>query len=279
MVSALVLTMLFAFAGCKALTSYQLIKNAVDKTNKLDSYEMNMTTEIEMDFLGQNMKMPTTYNVKASGIQSGKPIASGTMKTTMFDTELSYKIYTDGVTAYLDVMDKKAKASLEEEGAETYDLIDQTNDVVKELPEEILKEVEIVKNEDGTSTVSFILDEETFSKVFKDLSDKLSNNNEDGEESATANTEVKVSDINVTIVVTKDGYIKSYDMSFKMDITVHSEDDDVLIQDMTTSMNVKVSAEYVNPGQNVTVDVPENLDEYVDISELQGDDVDNDIDG
>ena len=255
LVSACMLT------SCEEMTAYELIHSAIAKMETLDSFEadvvMKMDTRIKMQGATTTVEVPMTMNVKASGLKGETPLTSGSVAVTTMGVETKGNVYSDSKDVYVatEVMGQSVKLKMSADSAEAgdYDLTGTTDSFLVDIPEDALQNVAIVESENGTKTVEVALDPAVFAANYPELIEQVNNNNGVGE---VAN--VSFSDVKVKVVVSSDGYIAGYYLTFNMAM-------DVTTAGITTATTTAVTAsvEYKNPGTPVTVDVPTDLDSYV----------------
>ena len=249
----LVCTML-SLASCKELTAYQVFHEAMEKTEALDSFECKANIDMAMKFGGMEITVPMSYNFKAAGLKGDKPEFSGTTQLDMGIIKVDASVYNSGEYAYVDMSGTKLKMKLSSEEGSQYDFTKIDDEIVADLPEEALKDVQLVENEDGTKSIDVTLTAEEFNKYCKGMLDSVK-----GNENLENATDITVEDIKLKVVISKDGYISKYSMSFKMNMKVDLGELGGVTE---TSVAVDADIEYVNPGQTVTVTAPADLDSY-----------------
>jgi len=264
---ALVLVMLvalFALTSCEGkkmkLTAYALVSDAVAKTEALDSFEADMEIKMGIEAMGVSMDMPMQYNVKASGLKGDNPVTFSKLSMTIMGMTMTTEAYTEGEWCYVSALGEKAKMKV---GADTeeYDGFSDVKSVVKALPEDLLSEVEIIENSDGTKTVSVAVSDEKFAEIYKSFVDEMSSSAAESENVS----DVSVENAKVTVTVDKDGYVSVYGIHFDMAVT--GESDGISVE---TKASVDMTITYKNPGTAVTVTLPADYQDYkeVDPSEL-----------
>ena len=157
--------------------------------------------------------------------------------------------YMDGEYVYVVTDGEGYKTTLEEAEGE-YDYSEELNENFQKLPEDLLKDIELVKGEDGSYSVTVNIPNETFKEIYGDLLDEVS-------EASLGEVfdGLTISDCVVTVTV-KDDYATNYDLSFKMVMEVEG---------MEVTADVTADYEIVNPGKSVTITPPqgyENFEEF-----------------
>lgn len=229
-----------------------VIKEALDKNENLDSMSAEMKMEMNMAAEGMTMSVPITAKIKAKNLKSDNTISFVDLTMSMLGQEIVVEMYQEGQWAYVVMGDIKYKSNLKDMQGEM-DYADNAKDMLKEIPEDLLKDVELVKAEDGSQTATISLSGEKFSEIYNELiKDVVS-------ETGTEMGEMKISDAVVTITMVG-GFVTVYDVAFTMDMTVEG---------VSSTTEAKVTLTYENPGQDVTITPPEG---YQDFEELSMDD-------
>lgn len=253
--SVLLICSMLLLTSCGRLTAFSLVSDALEKTNNLDSMQAKMTMDMSISTEGMTLDIPVVYDTKAAGLKSENPVSSTEMTMSVLGQEVAVDIYTEGGYFYMTAEGESVKMKAGED-TEDYDGVEMIDDMMKAVPEDILTDVVIVNNEDGTSTVTTAVSEEVFSELYGDIVDSVGDIAADGSEIG----EVTLSDANIEITVNKDGYVSLYKMNFVVKMTVSAGD-----TAMDFTADVAATVEYVDPGKEVTVTPP---DGYKDFTEL-----------
>ena len=257
---ALVLVMLvslFALTSCeeKKLTAYSLVSDAVAKMETLDSFEADMEIKMGVETMGVSMDVPMQYNVKAAGLKGDNPVTFSTVSMTMMGMTMKTEAYTEGEWCYITAFGQNMKMKAGE-NTEEYDGYADIESVIKELPEDILSDVEITENSDGTKTVSGAVSDEKFAEIYKSFVDEMSASAAEGEEVS----EVSVTNAKVTVTVDKNGYISVYGISFDMNLKAESEG---MSLEMKASVDMNIA--FKNPGTAVTITPPAGYQDFEEV--------------
>jgi lipoprotein len=257
---ALVLVMLvslFALTSCeeKKLTAYSLVSDAVAKMETLDSFEADMEIKMGVETMGVSMDVPMQYNVKAAGLKGDNPVTFSTVSMTMMGMTMKTEAYTEGEWCYITAFGQNMKMKAGE-NTEEYDGYADIESVIKELPEDILSDVEITENSDGTKTVSVAVSDEKFAEIYKSFVDEMSASAAEGEEVS----EVSVTNAKVTVTVDKNGYISVYGISFDMNLKAESEG---MSLEMKASVDMNIA--FKNPGTAVTITPPAGYQDFEEV--------------
>ncbi len=248
--------------SCEKMTTYQVFTNAKEKTEKLDSYACRMTMNMIISSQGVEMTVPMTYDLKMKDLHSEKPIYSGDISIEMFGAKVKMNVYDDGDYMYISAMGEKAKISKENFASEMEDSVSMDiskmgENMIAEFPEEIFKDVTYTEDENGARKFSFALSAEQFETYCKDLGALIAE--QAGSSFEDLGVEVKVENINVSVVVNKDGYFESYAVSFDMEMTIDEGDG----TKTTMTLKAGMELEIIDPGTPVEVAAPADLDAYV----------------
>lgn len=236
-----------------------VIAEALKKNQNLDTMSAEMKMQVDMATEGMTMSLPITAKIKAKNLKSDNVISSVNMTTSVLGQEMVMEMYQEGQWAYVVMDDVKYKASLKDMEGEM-DYATSAKNMLREIPEDLLKDVKLVKAEDGSQTATIAFPGEKFSEVYSEIvGDVLS-------ETGTEVGETKISNAVVTITVAN-GFVTVYDVAFTVDMTTEG---------VSSTTKAKVTLAYENIGQDVTVTPPEG---YAEFEELDLDlDLDMDMD-
>lgn len=240
-----VVCMCGVLVSCETESTFSVISTALDNTQALDYMDATMEMEINMESQGTTMSIPMTADIKANNLKSDNPVMSTEISMSMLGMTVDMKMYQEGEWAYYDALGMKYKTKITEETSE-YDYSDDVDSMVQDLPEELLENIELVKSEDGSVTVTVAVPDEQFADIYDDYIDSLNSTTgyEDGD--------ITITNAKVSITV-KDEYLAVYDMSFNMNID---------IEGVSSTADVTTKVTYNNPGEKVTVTPPEGYKDY-----------------
>lgn len=248
------------FTGCgnenapdkvKEKSTFEVISDALKKTENLESMAAEMKMEMNMAAEGMTMSIPMTIKLKGKDMKTDNPVISMVVSMTMLGQSIDIEMYQEGQWAYMVMGDMKYKANAKDMESE-YDYTESVDEMLQQIPEELLKDVELVKAEDGSQSVTIPFPADKFAEIYDDFI-----------ESVNSETEVDVGEMKITDSVVKltiaNGYVSVYDVAFTMEMTVEG---------VTSSTEAKVTLTYENPGQEVTITPPEGYQEF---EEIDGD--------
>lgn len=259
MAFALALLMAFSlvlFTSCENATAYSLVADAVAKNEALDSFDADVDIEMSVEVSGITVDVPMGYQIKASGLAGDNPVTSTTMSVTAMGMTMETNAYIEGEWCYVTMLGENMKMKVGE-SAEQYDGYSSIESVFKPLSEELLADVEITENGDGTRSVSVAIPDEEFETLYQDFVNDMS---------ASAGQEGAVSDLSVTngkvdITVDGNGYVSVYKVSFEMNLKVESSG-----VSMDAKAPVEMAITFHNPGTAVTVTPPEGYQDFTEVS-------------
>lgn len=221
-------------------TPAQLINGAIEKTAQLESFDILADQNIKMSMMGMEMAMPVKTAVQMKGAEEYMD-----MQITMMGITSTTVEYTDGEWVYINqdgttYKQKKSDPSMAMFNASSVKTLLQV------LPEDLLAACEIVKNEDGSKSVSLQIPAATFVSLYDSMLKNLN------QTVASPDEDVTHGDANVTLTV-KDGYLVKYEMDYTVTLDMEG-------QEIGASM--KVAVDINNPGQDVVITPPEGYAEF-----------------
>ena len=247
---ALVLCTLLC-AGCqKELT----INEIIDNTSALDAVESVIKTEVSMSAEGFSITIPVTVDMKAKGLTGESPVVYAKTTMSMLGQSMETETYSEGEYIYVKSEDiggyKMNAADLGDE----YDTTSDFSATLQNLPEDLLENTEITKNEDGTRTITLSIPDEKFAELFSDIAKSISESLSGEQEGEDADLALANAVVTVTVA---DKYVKKYEISFTMEID---------FMGMQMSAEATSSVEIVKTGDDVTVTPIEGYEDFEDFT-------------
>ncbi len=230
----------------KEKTPYEAVTEAIENTLALDMVKVVLDENAKQKVDGSTQTQKTNITSVFKGFNT---------ETPEYSTDLSIK--TSGVTVdmglyykdgyfYLDALGSKTKVK---EGKETdsYNVYDLVKSFFRMIPEEQFGEKTL---EEGK--IEFELTPEVFEANFKEYIDRSVASVE-----AIGKINSKTFDNCKVGIEVKDGYVVSYSVSYDLKLKVK-------VQTQTFDIEVQVTDDLkiVDPGKEVNVNVPSDLDEY-----------------
>jgi len=241
----IVALMLFVCAACdseEAVTALELYNKAIEKHGALTHYDVKLEMNMKMSASGMNMDVPIAMTMKLIHEGDNIEFASKADMTLMGVQTVANTYYKNGVL-YTDAAGAKFKMTVGFEEA-VEEAVDVENAIV-DLPEEILKDVELAEKDGGKEfTVTF--DGE---KIKDEMNSVLSGMDE---LLTSGNTGADISDITLTVKFNKDGYITYYSMVFDMKVSV-----DILGTKTEYSYACDIKYTFNNIGEKFEINYPD----------------------
>lgn len=256
-VALLAALFIFSISACgsEAASALEVYNSAMAKNEELTSLDLNMKLDMDMmvgeekvsvtsdsaikmeNPAGSNLKMDMKMDMSFSGI--GDAAATPEQMTMQ-------AYYSDGVY-YIDMMGMKIKQAMDLEAINA-----QTESLsgIEPLPEELLKEIKLDQSGDyqtlsftgnGEAMTEYIMGYMGQMKDFVNMSDSQS---------------ITIKEVSGVLYVNKEGYIDRQEMNISMNVTVEGE---------SVDMDMKMDMIYNQPGKQVTVQLPDDLDQYVEM--------------
>ena len=228
--------------------AYKALSAATENTSKLDSMNAAMEMDMTVTVDGVSQSMNILYEITASGLQGNSPKLRMIMTSDLPGVNMD--IYIADGWAYATIAGTSYKVSAEDSG---FEIEDTANDVIQPLEDDLLKNVTLKTESDGSQSISLSLKSKDFKDIYDDMIESLL-------ESVSANgtdlDALEISDTNLYIKMS-DNYISEYNIDFTMDMTVSGT---------TAKVEATVCVTFNAPGQNVTVTPPEGYLSFPSVS-------------
>ena len=231
------------------LDPYKLMTEAVENARNLNDYKADVNLDIKFKTMGMQMDMPTSIALRVKDAQTENRTFSYTMTMSMLGIEISQDVYFADGFYYMNDGLNKIKYPYSEENEKTYGYKTDIDMLLKTLPENFFENVEVQRNADGTKTIAL-----NIPSVFRYYTD-LTADVKDG-----AGYNLIWSDGDLTVVINKDGSLKSYELVLKPYAN---------IEGVTTDFNITYGITYRNDDDIAPI-VPEDLSAYLTLAELNG---------
>jgi len=224
--------------------------DAVAKINELTSLESKVDMIMDIKGEGFETSMPISMYLKAKMKDGAISEMENKTTTQVLGNPMDISMYYTNGMGYYDAAGIKYKQELD--STEVSDLATETI----ELTSDMLKNATRTKK-DGVISVSMSFD----GNKFKDA--VLGYLPDDTMETLGPLDSFTLSDVDMSYTIDNNGYLSSIKMKFTISL---SEADSSGPSELT----MDVSVVYLNPGKDVTIQVP-NLDEYQELSGNLGD--------
>ena len=242
----LVATCAFSLASCQTLDTVEVINGAIEKTANLTEYEAKMDMSVEMTMSNVTMSVPVIVDLKVKNATTENPTMWMKMSTEIMEEKMEVELYVEGDYAYIVTDGEGYKMNASDIEAE-YDYEDDLKEMIKKLPADLIKDIELNKSEDGSYKVTLNLTEETFKELYNEMIEEM---NELALSEVDGEAAIGNGSVSVTV---KDEYVTNYDLSYDMSMEVYG---------MVADATVTASIEFVNPGKTVTITPPEGYESF-----------------
>lgn len=243
-------TGLAALTGCgQKKDPYTVYTEATQKTSELTSMESTSETTISLaaEEAGLNMDIDMNMDIKISGIGSDSVLADIDMTIDMMGESTSVKsYYKDGYYYYGD-SSNGVKYPMDIEELESQILSAST----QALNEEDFKEISMEKK-DKEYLLTYTINGDSMNEIL----DSLLSSVPDLASLTDLGMELEMSDVSGTSTVNKDGYFTKAVLTIPMSMDIAGQ---------SLSLEITNSNTYVDPGKEVTVELPDDLDSYQEI--------------
>lgn len=245
----------------ETLNAYKLLVRAVEKTQALDSYEVDMTSNTSLKMSILSVDVPITANIRVADATSDTPRMDMDISTTILGEATEMSLYSENNVYYMDVLGQKVKTTNASDVSSMGMGID-TKTMLVMIPEALLANTQIEKEANGNRSITVVMDGETFSKHYSSIAESAAN------ESLGAGTkvdEIKLTEATVIYYINNDNYVAGVRISFGMSLNMSL---DGISDALPCEGEIEMSLNYVNPGQPVEVTAPEDLNLYLDLELL-----------
>lgn len=233
--------------GCGKKDPFTVYSDAAKKTAELSSMEMTYDIDMALELAGESMDMTTSSTAKMSGMNTDDMKINMSMKVGAQGQEMDMNVYyTDGYY-YADSMGTKMKYLMDLEQAQK-ELA--STGLQTDMKKEDFKEISL---EDQVLT--FTIDGEKMSSLVDTAMSSLQGLMQGTDAS------IDIGDVKGTASVNKDGYFETSTMTVPLTM-------DIMGTEMKINMDMDYT--YVNPGKEVTVELPDDLADYQEIDMTAG---------
>lgn len=245
--AALVCAGLLTFAGCGKKDPFTVYNEASVKTSELKSMAATSKVNMKLSAQGESIEVGMDMDMKIINPNGADMQADIAMNMDMLGQNVTVNSYFKDGYYYTSSGNSKIKylmdiKQMQEQLA--------ANSVQTNLKKEDFKEISLEKK-DKDYLITFTIKGDTMSKVVDSalgaLADTMNGTDMD----------MKIGDIPGTATVNKDNYLSAMTMKMPLTLTISG-------QEMTMDMDMDMA--YIDPGKEVTLELPEDLDTYEEIS-------------
>lgn len=231
-----------AISGCGKKDPFTVYTDAAKKTAELSSMEMTYDIDMTLELAGESLDMTTSSNAKMSGMNTDDMKINMAIKVGAQGQEMDMNVYyTDGYY-YTDSMGAKIKYAMNLEQAQK-ELA--STGLQTDIKKEDFKEISLEEQ-----VLTFTIDGEKMSSLVDSAMSSLQGLIQGTDAS------IDIGDVKGTASVNQDGYFETSTMSVPLTM-------DIMGTEMQVNMDMDYT--YVNPGKEVTVELPEDLADYEEI--------------
>ena len=235
-------------------TAKEVVEGSIDKFKDLDSYYAVMTQDISVSMQGVSMEMPVTVTIKVQDAKSQNPKIYAIQEVTMLGETVSIEMYVENGYVYIssDGTNQKLELSQFGDAADSVMYNKTVEELLQVLPEDVMKDVSLLYNTNGTRYVEVEFDPTKFLQLYASNIEGLS------EDLGLFIDDLQISDSKVKIVIDRNDYIKEYTLDYKMGITVQGQD---------ANASVTLKMEFYEPGKPVTVTPMEGYQNFPSVNQ------------
>lgn len=251
LISVMMAFVMVCLAGCgsKSLTAEEVLAKATEKQQAAKSIDASMKMDISMDIAGQSIDYDMDVDMKAIDMnEEGMQMSMQTDMDILGQQMSMNTYYTDGCY-YMDSMGQKMKMNMDI--AEMTETLKQ-NSVFTEIPADAYKSLE-VEEKDGGRMLTYTADGSQLTEIVDSIMSGMM-----GSLGEMDDMDVGLGDVSGTITLDKDFNVTAQTMKMDMTMTVEG-------MDVGASMDMDMTVN--NPGQEVTVELPDDLDSYEEMEE------------
>lgn len=226
---------------------YQTYNTGIEKFNQLDSFDMSVDVNMNMQLKGTKLDIPITMSMQSSNLSSD-PEYLVNSSITILGAQTTSQVYYKNGYVYLAAAKNKYKQAMSLDDMKK----NYATASIDIFNKDLLKQARLTKTKDG-STITVLLNGNT-------LKDKLNSmffNMDTLFENFGGVEKFSFGNLSATLNYNNDGYLTSEVINYDMNCT-----------DSSTPLNAKVKCTFNinNPGQPVAITPPADLNTYISIS-------------
>ncbi len=252
------LAALFIFSisacGSEAASALEVYNSALAKNEELTSVDLNMKLDMDMVVGEEKMTINSNSAIKLENPESNLKMdmkmdmnLSGIADAGAAPEQITIQAYYSDGFYYMDMLGMKVKQAMDLEAisAQTENLAG-----MEPLPEEILKDIKLEQSGDY-QTLTFTGNGEALTEYIMGYMGQMKDFVNIGDSQG-----ITIKEVSGVLYVNKEGYIDRQEMNISMNVTVEGE---------SVDMDMKMDMIYNQPGKQVTVELPDDLDQYVEM--------------
>lgn len=240
--------LILSLAGCgKAQDPKEIYDAASKKSQELTSVDASCVMDMNMTQGEETMDISMDMDMKITGVNtdSMRYLMDGT--TSTMGQSMDTHMYYEAGYCYMDLMGQKVKYAM--------DLDQITEQVTQSLGSSTMDSSymsDIKAEKDGDNQIlTFTADASKMDSYAKELMGTMGDTMDE-----LGDVEYTIKSVTGESVVNKDGYFSSAKVKMDMDMTMEGE---------TVSLTMDMDVTYNNPGQDVEITAPTDLDSYMEV--------------
>lgn len=219
----------------KPLTTAEIIENAVNETVEIKAAEVKLDLDVSVGMQGVTIAVPVDAVLKAADGE-----ASFDMELSFMGETMEINVYTDGEWLYILEGGNGSKMLIPYQYLDNLDEadipFDSLDDAMSQIPEGTFDGVEVEEN-DGETELSITFTKKDYPEIYDGIAYGMA-------QTGYAIDADDVSDINVAVVISEDGYFKALSVEFSVD---------AVIEGQNAKIDVKLAVEATKVGKGVSV--------------------------
>ena len=247
-----------------------LLSDAEEKMTDLDDYHVDIYAKIKMQAQGSSIEIPLALTVKLDDVQGENPGLAMTMSTQIMGEMTEMQVYCkdgwiytveDGVGIKEQMGDSLGGLG---EDVALPEIDDETMQMLEQLYEEMLERADAVVSANGATEITFEFTVEELMELVNALMAQIPDAGlgEMGDMAGSFATVTEMLTGTVEFGMTvKDEYITMIEVNADLGMAMEGQ---------SASFDVEFSAELVNPGESVTIVLPEGAEDFEDATDDGG---------
>lgn len=264
-ITAIIICLVFCcgfLTSCDEPDAYELYTKMTEAMAGVKSLDMDMTATYDITIAHDDAE-DTQFNMSMTGnlkqvMKDGKDFdMQMNMNLDVPALTMNYDtaFYYTGGMSYQDISGNKIKMSLSVDEA-----MKQADFSILDFPKSAVKDFKITNNSDGSKKIEFTLIGEELDSFAEQLTAMTKSMYSDYPALELPDTEMSFGDVICEFVIDKDNMLKSSK-------TIYDDKNTVIGMEITRKVEMSITVKSYN---NVTINFPDDLDSYEDISGLIG---------
>lgn len=232
---------------------YNAYIEAVRKTKEPDSIEYTSTSKSKITATGVSLNLTAGIHGKIVGRKSKNPVSLTECTIRLGDEKVTSSAYVADGIAYVSSEGEKMKIDLSDPAYDKYIISTLTiDDMLFEFSEDTFENATVVKAGKEITITGISLTPEQFFKYFEPVLQTA-----EDYAGVSGHATYEASDISVSVVI-NDGYVGEFKLSYTLLLDVTKSSGDIV----STKLSSEETFKLVNPGAEVKIEAPSDLDEY-----------------